>query len=337
MVNALNARNSASVDSYLGDGAMRFFATGYRNVEYSWTRAAVGRLGHSHSLAAEVRLSHGDQWSVKRQSEQLRPHLSTLDGIALSLDAVESLVAFASHPDGKSRSDAGSSGLIATDVTLVAGNSPDEDLQAVPVFVFAEDHGSSLHAQVAIGSMKADVTLSKGPSNTARGASKSTRTLRTTGRVDVDRILDPRRYLHDGFRFDTYELADLQLDPAGFAAEAVVVNDRSARAGTAGLEADANKPSMLVTFAAGMQLGQILLYQLDTMTRAESNTLWMRRTTFRRRPNEGQGSDLLTVQLEDARVVRLAGQPWRAATVRGSLADLEFECSVTHQLPQEDK
>jgi Pseudomonas avirulence D protein (AvrD) len=89
------------------------------------------------------------------------------------------------------------------------------------------------------------------------------------------------------------------------------------------------------TFVVGLQLGQLLLYELDSVTRAESNTLWMRRTLLevgdQGRPRVASAP--VSVRLEKSRLMEnTRRQIWRAADIVCEFQDISMRCSVAHQV-----
>ncbi len=88
-------------------------------------------------------------------------------------------------------------------------------------------------------------------------------------------------------------------------------------------------------FVTGLQLGQVLLYELDSMRRGASNTLWMRNTHM---TLTEPGDDLiervpLTTAIENPKLIEMSGGVWRTADIVAELGGTRFTCAVTHQLP----
>jgi hypothetical protein len=92
---------------------------------------------------------------------------------------------------------------------------------------------------------------------------------------------------------------------------------------------------MVDAFATGLQLAQILLYELDGMHRRDSNTLWMRTTTLTTlSPHRTFGPRLpLRTRLADPQLLEMKDGVWRTAEIRTEFAGVAFTCGVTHALP----
>lgn len=93
--------------------------------------------------------------------------------------------------------------------------------------------------------------------------------------------------------------------------------------------------SLSASFACALQLGQLLLYKLDKIDRARSDTLWMKKTDIR-------FSDLLPctgsaqpihVHLDDVLKYNKADGEWRRANVCATFCNTQIICRVTHRLP----
>lgn len=89
-------------------------------------------------------------------------------------------------------------------------------------------------------------------------------------------------------------------------------------------------------FAAALQLGQLLLYQLDDVPRAQSHTLWMRETSAELDPGRGPlpATADVTVSLQRLQLLENSkGEVWRTADIVGELHGARVRCSVAHRIP----
>lgn len=95
--------------------------------------------------------------------------------------------------------------------------------------------------------------------------------------------------------------------------------------------------SLSSCFASTLQIGQALLYKLDGIDRASSNTLWMKRTSitiFAGVPPL-QFEQPIHVKLVNARRYRKGDADWRSAEISAIICNTKIVCAVTHQLPAE--
>ena len=103
----------------------------------------------------------------------------------------------------------------------------------------------------------------------------------------------------------------------------------------AGAEGDFQPlPTMVDCFVGSLQLGQILLYELDGLRRGSSNTLWMRQTRLEvdQARREWRSTLPLTTELRQAQLFTKAGSLWRTAQIVGRFGGVRMRCDVAHQL-----
>ncbi len=92
--------------------------------------------------------------------------------------------------------------------------------------------------------------------------------------------------------------------------------------------------SLATCFASMAQLGQALLYELGSMDRETSSTLWMRRITiniFSGIPEFCEPQPIY-VKLENARILRVNGEDWRSADVCSWFCNTNIVCKVAHKI-----
>jgi len=97
-------RRYASIDDILGPAAQRFFGDGHRRVRQMLRNVTVdgdGRGGHRVRGCASV--SYPADWSVKSVSDELRPHLSSIDALLLAVALGECYLTHARGLDPKQR------------------------------------------------------------------------------------------------------------------------------------------------------------------------------------------------------------------------------------------
>ncbi|GAA1672396.1 AvrD family protein [Glycomyces endophyticus] len=307
----LLAGRLVTVDDALGPRRSRFFGEGFKRVTHRLDGIAVApEPEEGGTVAAVAGLVLPANWSRKGVAEQ-PPHLSTIDAMVF---AAQLAGLYLAHTHGLGGADR----FRVRRMALRAGNRPQEDRldrfavraehlgtepgdPAVSRFdcrigaltaVLAVEHGGEAVPALPPGRYRNPAALS-GPWNTAPfGASHHGRT----------QILSDVAVDMDALRAD----ADLALAP-----------------GTA----DA---TMIDLFVAALQLGQVLLYRLDGIERAASNTLWMRRTVIE---PAARPSGRFTTALENERRLDTAAGTWRSADVVAAHSGLALRCSVAHLLP----
>lgn len=88
-------------------------------------------------------------------------------------------------------------------------------------------------------------------------------------------------------------------------------------------------------FSITLQLGQALMYGLDSVRREDSNTLWMKKVSIKAAKEMATMSmpQPVHVHLMDARRYTKPDGDWRRADICGVFANVSVVCSVTHRLP----
>jgi hypothetical protein len=124
------------------------------------------------------------------------------------------------------------------------------------------------------------------------------------------------------YRTQRQAIESLRVDLASLQADAVVTLDSAS-------------VSMVDSFVVSLQLGQVLLYELDRLERAASNTLWMRQTTIRSDAPQvaASGAFTATASLAHSKMLPARGGTWRTATILGDCNGVRTRCAVAHQLP----
>ncbi|TGN77995.1 hypothetical protein E5083_12390 [Streptomyces bauhiniae] len=321
------------VSDYLGAPERRFFGEGYRRARHLLTGfhtpEADGAAADAPRLAATARVGYPSDWSRKGDTDQ-RPHLSTVDVLLLGAQLTEALLT-------------GHLGLTERELATVwlarvrikAGTRPvEEDLTGFPV-----------RAYVA-GRLPAP---RPGRARTAVEAEVGTLRIRLEAdHPDVRPGERPRTepVVRDGGYGDTRRLGSqrvesMQVRPDTNVATADVRLTGGPDGTLGGMEGD-HQPSvhLVDAFVTALQVGQVLLYELDRVPRAASDTLWMRSTLLvattphRPRATADGGPLPMRAELRDAVLLNNRhGETWRRADIAAQLADITVGCSVAHRLP----
>lgn len=92
--------------------------------------------------------------------------------------------------------------------------------------------------------------------------------------------------------------------------------------------------SLSASFACALQLGQLLLYKLDNIDRAKSNTLWMKKTFISFSDLMPRGGEVQPIHahLDDILKYEKPDGEWRRANVCAAFCNVQITCRVTHRL-----
>jgi hypothetical protein len=118
---------------------------------------------------------------------------------------------------------------------------------------------------------------------------------------------------------------DLMLNQEGMNASAIVSSARQNASESWALSS---------CFASALQMGQVLLYKLDSLTRDKSHTLWMRRMSIGLSPGIpalGMAQPIYT-RLNNVKKLRMDGADWRCADIFSIMCNTNIVCSVAHRL-----
>jgi hypothetical protein len=331
-----------SIDDYLGPGNTRFFASGYRRATYDLDRLAItaddpsvqAPDGAQGGARARIGLSYPSDWSTKANRTDLRPHLSTIDLLVLSAQLSEAHLA---HAYGLDSSQRRMSWL--RKASLRAGQVPQEDLQgmsgsATLVSTEPVPGPDRLYASVydcGVGVMRARLEIV----HPVAGGSGGQWTY-----PSVEQALGPAhsRYYGDGFKTRRQVITDVAVDLDKLTASANIGVEPVGEIavpleGLGGCFQPAF--TMVDAFVTSLQLGQVLLYELDSVPRERSNTLWMVRTALESdapgRPYAGG----LTAQMAITRkhLLPMRGGTWRTVDFTSSCGGVTMRSSFAHQLP----
>jgi len=322
-----------SIDDYLGPGETRFFSKGYRRVEY-YVSNIVSSPADSPDAGAHATLSvkYPRDWS-KKTNVDLRPHLSSVDTLILCAQLCEIHLTHAYGLDHNQRRT-----MWLRRVKLRAGSTPQEDLDGLTATAklrqtkeipnIANTFLSVYDCQ--IGSMQARCEIEHQISLPA-----TTQAYFGT----LEDILDPseNRYYGEGFKFKGQRINDVQLDIEQLHAQASIEIEPTVNAQTIfdGIEGKYQPAiSMVDCFVINLQMAQVLMYELDSIKRSESSTLWMLQTILEApspfRPHTG-----LTVHtsVTGKHLLQLRGGAWRNIDINGSCGGIQLSCSLAHALP----
>ncbi|MFG3284107.1 AvrD family protein [Streptomyces sp. NPDC048111] len=324
----------ASIDDRLGPVGRRFFGDGHRRVDYRFGDVVVapGPQG-SGAITATASVICPPDWSTKGDTDQ-RPHLSTIDALVIGARLGEM---FLTRRHGLSERERAALWLRRVEVR--AGNAPDEEhleaLTAEARLRSTREHDGDPSAAVSVlectvGGMRVrcDIVHPAGrPAPTASAA------------YDTALAALPAGVYGEGFKHRRQPVTEVTVDLAARRADATVavVPVPGTHRSAVGLEGSYQPSvSFIDAFVVALQMGQALLYGLDDVDRARSNTLWMRRTVLEcegpHRP--AQAPFRVTTALTDSTLLDVRGAQWRTADITSSCAGVRVMCSVTHEIPR---
>lgn len=326
-----------SIEDYLGPAATRFFAAGYRRASH---RIGEVRLSAPHAdspgAEANITVEYPRDWSKKTDEMDLPPHLSTVDMIVLGAQLAEAHLSHAYNLDAAARRR-----MRLRRVTLKSGTTPQEELAALPSSATlrstrelegAADHRVSSY-RCKIGVMQARFEIEHEVGSPA---------INDASHASIDEVLDPPedRYYGTGFKAGRHAIEDMHVDIEALVANAVVHFSEASDStlATGGIDG-ACQPSvsLIDCFVVNLQMAQVLMYEMDSMKRQDSDTLWMLRTRLDApdAPQNYEGSMPARAEITAKYLLELDGHPWRNADIAGECGGVALRCSFAHRLPEQ--
>lgn len=320
--------NAATIDDLLGPASTRFFGSGYRRIHQSMRGLAPVAQDWSH-LAGVANICYPDDWS-RKSTEVVRPHLSSLDALALAVRLAEtSLVR-------RHRLTAAQQRRLSLDrVNLRAGTTPCEDLTAVPVTAVRNVIGcDDWHTtyDTRLGTMKGRVRIAHPRLSEPEPGGRPDPGIRRRDDQEAPVVSRLSRFSAD-YQGRTHDIEQVRINPSlGTCSARVLV--RGAGVTNDG-KAMVTPPTVVDAVIVIAQLAQALMYTMDDLDRSTSDTLWMRYVTVRAqrtKPSLHETVHAIT-RLGRANLVQLREQRWRVTTMTGALAGFDLDYSLAHQLP----
>ncbi|GAA1867687.1 AvrD family protein [Myceligenerans crystallogenes] len=311
----------SSIDDYLGPAAQRFFGAGYRRSEIDLDDV---RTGTDHA-AGTLSVRYPQDWSRKKTGVDLRPHLSTIDGLLVAAQLADALLTQKFGFTGADRA-----GIDLTKVVIQAGTEPDEVLAAVPV-------SAGLRRTTEDGTGRAtsmvDVTVGRMRLR-CHTSHRIARPRADAGTRPVPEVLgDPRtRFWGEGYRASRQSIDDVVADLSSLTATARLTTDELPGTLVHGLGGRPDRVTLVDAFVSSLQVFQVMLYELDGLSRAESNTLWMQQTTLTRVPGDRASHDV-RVGITSSELLELGDTTWRNLTFESTAGPVRQRSVFAHNLP----
>lgn len=309
------------IDEFLGPASGRYFGAGYRRVEQ---RLAALRIS-GDLVTAQATLAYPGDWS-RKASKALRPHLSTVDALVFTLGLVE---AWLTHTAALTLAERRV--LWLRRFEMRAGSKPQEDLDAFAVSAqrVSTNEGGSVFV-CRIGTIGVECEVAHGPYAMAAAPGIYTTADAILGTAE-------ERYWGAAYKQRRHAIEQVAANATGVGAR-LTVSGPDCGSGD-GFGAD-HQPctSMLDCFLMLAQLSQVIAYEHDGITRATSQTLWMRRLAMRcetPRLTFGEAFDV-DLELRRARHLRRDAGTWSLFDLACDFSGLQVTASMAHLLPLSD-
>lgn len=317
-----------SINDILGPSENRFFSSGYRRSECRITDLILCASGErEYCFEAIASISYPKDWSIKEHSMDMRPHLSTIDMLTLSIKMIETYLmgCFDQSSTDVNR-------ISFRELSIHAGNKPQENLDNIPITVklrcsepTKDDPSRCISTyECHAGYLRAVCQVEYSCGKTKSGIFKY---------CSINNISDDIRssYYDRGYKEQMHIISDVKLDIENMIATSnveIVVNRKQR------YDSWPETVSYIDAFVICSQLAQSLLYSLDNVTRDETSTLWMIRTHFSETLQCAEKTLKAKAIISSSLIIELNGNRWRNAEVVGTLGNKIVKITFAHALPR---
>jgi hypothetical protein len=324
-----------SIDEALGAADGRFFGRGYRRVYHDLSSVSLETTAVGLWRACgKADVCYPGDWSTKSDFPELRPHLSSIDAVALAARLAEQILARTLSLDQEQ-----CRRMWMRSVTFRAGADPLMDLADFDVsatVIRSAPEIPSLCGCVSlvdcrIGPVKVTLEVEHEPGHPREPL--SSQSARTNGGESE------RGYFERGYKDTVCEIGAVGADLEAGRVEALV----KVSAAVTGMRLEgiggAYHPCLTIIegIAIMAQLAQVLAYATDNLRRDQTNTMWLRHfscslpTPYQAIVNPFVAS----LSVSKSRIISLGGKQWRTMNLAGDAIGLGGAFSVTHQLPED--
>ncbi|QWF85861.1 AvrD family protein [Amycolatopsis sp. CA-230715] len=319
-------RTYPRIEDHLGPRDRRFFGTGYKRVRHQLADAIVD--ADARRITAGASLDYPEDWSSKSASVSLRPHVSTIDAVVLSVALAETYLSYAFGFDAASRRS-----LWLRRMVIKAGTTAQENLRNVGVH--ADLVGTAERSGFAVSTFDGAVGNLRTRCEVAHPVVRD-HLLSAAVALPEDLLGDAeRRYFGTGYQRRVHELSNVRVAPRDSVAtaDADVLDPDPCVQGLAGQYQPAF--SIIDGIIVLAQLSQSFLYQLDDIDRANSHTLWMRRLEATSHIPPSPLTDRVPARTSMTRsaILNFDGSAWRTSEWDSHLHGIRFSYRLGHRLP----
>ncbi|AGB83998.1 AvrD [Serratia sp. FGI94] len=324
-----------NIDDYLGDGEHRFFGMGYRRVSYEIENISVSfkkKQGDEHKLTADLSVTYPVDWS-KKKSGNLTPHLSSVDVIILTARFCEVMLSqcYLYSPSENART-------WIKNIKLKAGTSAQEDLENIPVVMKMKTTSGDKENEEVLSSVF-ECKIGKMLARCEVEHLNKDAAYQDTVYPSLSTLFDApqKKYYGDLFKVRGQRLTNIRYDRATQQViSEVKLTIPDGNQPTVGIEG-AWQPMVTFVdcFVSHLQLSQILMYELDNIARADSETLWMLQTEISASSPARNVADTanMVATVTAAQLFNIDSLRWRQVSTEGEYAGIKIKCSLSHLLP----
>ncbi|WP_289190620.1 AvrD family protein [Ligilactobacillus animalis] len=298
-----------SIEDILGDPKGRYFGEGYKKVVYS----QKSKDETLEKITSVFEIQYPSSWSTKKNIASIKPHLSTIDSIVITIKLVTDFLREQLNFDEDTISN-----MVITEFTIKAGSVLVEDLKNIKAeLTLMAKNEFHFKGKVASFSVELQVTL----------GGKLKKSNRDTG----------DDYYFSGFKLDNRSITNIEL---GTDLKSVCAITKITHSGSfSGIESEyifENRiSSILNQIIVTAELTELLHSQLDDIPRELSKTLIMRKIKFIRKiPNNKKTGivNKVEINVSKSKIVQLKGKSVRTSQMVSKFNNSTLIYSVAQEL-----
>ncbi|MFH8224866.1 AvrD family protein [Streptomyces sp. NPDC018057] len=319
-----------TIEDILGPSSQRYFGEGMAKVEQALRSIVFSADG---SIRATGGISYPKDWSAKRSSGELRPHLSSIDAVVLAAQLIECHLGHVYGLTAEQRSRAW-----IRSVEARAGGEPTLDLAAIAVGCTVTGSNAQKNSlgdwltsfECRVGSIKVGIQVEHDAGDTPPqpGAFDSPAGV-------LGETWNP--YHGNGHKLGTRTIERVRLFPQDGTAQALATVSPAGRAEPLNGLGSWYAPALSLVdgIVISAQVAQALLYEVDGVSRDDTSTLWMRRFRAEQKtPHQPIGTPFIcALSTTSSRLRDMRGAKWRMSDLNVRMLGVEGSFSLAHALP----
>ncbi|NUJ88824.1 hypothetical protein HOW07_12485 [Plantibacter sp. MCCC 1A11337] len=271
----------------LGPGTGRYLATGHKAVDRRLRHLEVEVDGSRVVASAVGTASYPVNWSTK-PGKVLVPHLSSIDAFAFAEKTLVLALSSENHE---------ATGLHILEAELRAGSKPHGELRQIPVRCVVQNRHETdvIAAECTVGGIIVRLLVraqgdqyrrERGESESLLGARRNVEVVSTSSQAWLSTFEEPNA---------SAEFVDARHIPDLTTSDELL-----------------SQLSTVDLLALSAQQAQVLIYRIGGVSRAEADTLWMRKAVFRTPPREAQISSVdMRLEIVKATSLVRGEQQWK--------------------------
>ncbi|GAA6134644.1 AvrD family protein [Oceaniserpentilla sp. 4NH20-0058] len=328
----MSAIGTHNIDEILGKSHQRYFGAGYKHVKHNIEDIHIDP--DKNNFDAMVSIQYPSSWSSKKTSKELKPHLSTIDVFVVAAQMCD---VFMSHCFKLSEGESKQAWLRS--LTVKAGKDSILDLSQIPLSgaliksIKTDDSINGFLSEFKLTLGGFSLTLEVDHSALATKCSNSAITFKSLNEIfDADR----RAYYGDQYAHIMHNIYISNMSPLEINGHLKFEknSDYNPTSGIGAAFSGCYNPLDLMI--CGAQLSQVLVYQIDQLSRENTKNLWMRSVkVVCPQPLIKGGSFPIKVETKKTRLISKGGESWRMADLRATSPidpDFYMESNVAHEI-----